>query len=44
MNINISSEYRYNQQLINTTFNDINYKCMRFKINLNPDYQREVVW
>lgn len=44
MNINISSEYRYNQQLINTTFNDINYKCLRFKINLNPDYQREVVW
>lgn len=44
ININISSEYKYNQSQISTTFNEIKTRLDNNKLNLNPDYQREVVW
>jgi hypothetical protein len=44
INVNISSEYKYNQQLITMTFHRIKELIDTNKINLNPEYQRGVVW
>jgi hypothetical protein len=44
ININISSEYKYNQQQISYTFNRIKELCDNKKLHLNPEYQRDVVW
>jgi hypothetical protein len=44
ININISSEYKYNQQQISYTFYRIKELFDNKKLHLNPEYQRDVVW
>jgi uncharacterized protein with ParB-like and HNH nuclease domain len=44
ININISSEYKYNNNQIPTPFYEIKNRIDNNQLNLNPDYQREVVW
>jgi len=44
VNINISSEYKYNQQQTSYTFYRIKELFDNNKLILDPDYQRDVVW
>jgi uncharacterized protein with ParB-like and HNH nuclease domain len=44
MNIDISTDNQYNQRLTTYSFYQIKELYDKSKLNLNPEYQREIVW
>ena len=44
VNVNICSEYKYNKRDITMTFRNIKEFNILGNLELNPDYQRDVVW